>query len=107
MTTSLPKPAPLPSSNERRYAASRPAHLRAARFDALLLVGTTPGGYEIGYNDDACDLQSEVTAHLSAGTYYVTIEAYEGCGDYVLEIAEGSGRSTGSRADDHAAEIEQ
>jgi hypothetical protein len=65
--------------------------LCGSSYDTYLFVGTTPGDGDIGSNDDACGFQSRLTASLSAGTYYVTIEGFTSgtCGDYVLEIYEG------------------
>jgi hypothetical protein len=57
-------------------------------YDTYLFIGTTCCGQEIGYNDDFCGLQSEMTQMLSAGTYYVAVEGYSGCGSYVLNIFE-------------------
>jgi len=61
-------------------------------FDTYLFVGDALCSSDIGYNDDFCNpnsLQSQVTANLSAGTYYVTVEAYgsTSCGQYTLCIA--------------------
>jgi len=83
-------------SEEHVYEVSIPTagnwiiSLCGSSYDTYLFVGTTPGGSEIGSNDDACGLQSELTANLSPGTYYVTVEGYSssGCGDYVLAIEE-------------------
>jgi len=60
--------------------------LCGSAFDTYLFVGTTRCGQEIGYNDDFCGLQSELTASVTAGTYYVTVEGYSTCGDYVLNV---------------------
>ncbi|MBN2541874.1 choice-of-anchor J domain-containing protein, partial [bacterium] len=59
-------------------------------FDTWLAVGTTCCGDEIGTNDDLCGVQSLVTVYLTAGIYYVTIEGYEACGDFTLDIYECS-----------------
>jgi hypothetical protein len=55
-------------------------------FDTWLAVGTTLCGEEVGWNDDYCGLQSELTAFITAGTYFVDVESYIDCGDYILEI---------------------
>lgn len=62
--------------------------LCGSTFDTYLYVGTTRCGQEIGYNDDYCGLQSELSAAVNAGYYYVTVEAYgtTQCGDYVLNV---------------------
>ena len=58
-------------------------------FDTWMAVGTTCCGDELGYNDDACGVQSEMTLMgLAAGTYYVDIEGYSGCGAYELDVYE-------------------
>ncbi len=64
--------------------------LCGSAFDTYLFVGTTPCGQEVGYNDDYCGLQSQLSADITAGLYYVTVEAYGStqCGDYVLNIWE-------------------
>ncbi|MEE9555233.1 MAG: GEVED domain-containing protein [candidate division Zixibacteria bacterium] len=57
-------------------------------FDTYLFVGTECCTDDVGYNDDACGLQSEVAAFVAAGTYYVTIDAFSTstCGDYTLNV---------------------
>lgn len=55
-------------------------------YDTYLFVGTTCCGQENGANDDFCGLQSQLTAVITAGTYYVAIEGFSGCGYYVLNI---------------------
>jgi len=60
--------------------------LCGSSFDTWLAVGTTLCGEEIGYNDDYCGLQSQLTVSLAAGVYYVDVEGYSGCGDYILDI---------------------
>jgi hypothetical protein len=60
----------------------------ASSYDTYLFVGETCCGQEIGYNDDACGLQSRIIAYVSAGMYYVDIEGYSGCGSYVLDVYE-------------------
>jgi hypothetical protein len=59
-------------------------------FDTYLYVGTHGCTADIGYNDDYCGLQSQLEADITAGTYYVDIEAYSEytCGNYVLTIWE-------------------
>ncbi len=60
--------------------------LCASSYDTWLVIGTALCGEEVGWNDDFCGLQSELTAFVPAGTYYVDVEGYSGCGDYILEI---------------------
>jgi hypothetical protein len=63
--------------------------LCGSSFDTYLLVGTTPGGDEIGADDDGCPgLQSKLTANLPAGTYYATVEGWSrgSCGEYALNV---------------------
>ncbi len=61
-------------------------------YDTKLAIGTTCCSEDIGYNDDAAcakgrALQSEVTATITAGTYFVTVDGYNGAtGDYELYI---------------------
>lgn len=59
-------------------------------FDTMLFVGTTRCGQEIGYNDQFCDMGSQVNVHIPAGDYYVTIEGYSpaDCGQYVLNVVQ-------------------
>ncbi len=46
-------------------------------WDTYLYLTTAPcGGSIIAQNDDACGLQSSVTAALAPGTYYINVEAY-------------------------------
>ena len=68
------------------WAANWTFSLCGSAFDTYLYLGTTYCGQEIGYNDDFCGLQSEITAYLEPGYYYATIEGYSGCGDYVLDV---------------------
>lgn len=62
--------------------------LCGSAYDTVLIIGTNPGGFDVGVNDDSCGLQSELTVLLDAGTYYVTIEGFASfhCGNYVLTI---------------------
>jgi hypothetical protein len=86
----------LRASEEHEYEVAIPNDgtwtfsLCGSAFDTYLFVGTTICGQEVGYNDDYCGLQSQLTADVTAGLYYVTIEAYGStqCGDYVLNIWE-------------------
>jgi hypothetical protein len=61
--------------------------LCGSAYDTYMYVGTTPCGQEVGYNDDYCSVQSQLSADITAGIYYVDVEGYSGaCGDYVLNI---------------------
>jgi hypothetical protein len=64
--------------------------LCGSSFDTYLFVGTSICGLEVGYNDDYCGLQSQLTAYVTAGLYYVTVEAFGSteCGEYVLNVWE-------------------
>jgi hypothetical protein len=47
----------------------------------------TTGGVEIGANDDACGLQSELVVALDPGTYWLVVEGYSSAsGNYSLDI---------------------
>ena len=46
-------------------------------WDTYLYLRTAPcGGSSIAINDDACGLQSEITAQLQPGTYYIHVEGF-------------------------------
>ena len=59
-------------------------------YDTYLFVGTTCCGAELGSNDDWCGngLQSYLEFPIAAGTYYVAVEGFSGCGSYELNIYE-------------------
>ena len=62
---------------------------RAATWDTYLYLGTTLCGDELGENNDACGWQSEIAAELTAGAYFVAIEADgDSCGEYALDVFE-------------------
>jgi hypothetical protein len=72
------------------YAGNWTFSLCGSAYDTKLAIGTTICGEEIGYNDDACGLQSEVTANIAAGVYYVVVDGFSTyCGNYVLNIWRG------------------
>jgi hypothetical protein len=74
----------LPSSGEWTFS------LCASDYDTKLMVGATCCSDDVGYNDDSCGLQSEITANLPAGAYYVVVDGYgAACGDYTLSITGG------------------
>ncbi len=57
-------------------------------YDTWLEVGTSVCANDIGSVDDFCGLQSEITATISTGTYYVSVEGWGGgCGNYILDIS--------------------
>ncbi|MCF7920863.1 MAG: carboxypeptidase regulatory-like domain-containing protein [Candidatus Cloacimonetes bacterium] len=62
--------------------------LCGSSFDTKLYVYDECGAAYIGYNDDSCGMQSEITfATLGVGTYYVEVMGYSSYyGDYVLNI---------------------
>ena len=62
--------------------------LCGSSFDTLLTVGTTECSDDLGCNDDACSTQSLLTLSLTAGDYYVAVEGYSTCGDYILDVYE-------------------
>ncbi|HVP10608.1 MAG TPA: hypothetical protein VMV94_05390, partial [Phycisphaerae bacterium] len=63
--------------------------LCGSTFDTYMFVGTSCCGAELGYNDDYCNYQSQMTfTELAAGTYYMDIEGYSGCGSYVFNVHE-------------------
>jgi|GEM_PF-2139454 len=57
-------------------------------FDTWMALGTDCCLEDLAYNDDACGVQSEIVILLDAGTYYVDIEGYSTCGDFILEITQ-------------------
>jgi hypothetical protein len=61
-----------------------------ANWDTYLYLTTAPcGGSVIAFNDDNCGLQSSITASLSTGTYYVSIEGFSSFskGAFTLDIS--------------------
>ena len=70
-------------------------------FDTYIFLGTECGLGDIASNDDFCGLQSQVSADLTAGLYWVTIEAFGSaqCGDYILEITKPVGPNNDNCAD--------
>ena len=74
----------LRTSQDRIYEISVPcagtynfSTCGGASWDTYLYLTTAPcGGETIALNDDACGLQSSVTAALAPGTYYVAVEAF-------------------------------
>jgi|GEM_PF-3879429 len=70
--------------------------LCGSTFDTYMFLGTTLCGEEVGYNDDFCGVQSELTVTITAGTYYVDVEGYSDCGDYVLNVFDALAPPTGA-----------
>jgi len=74
----------LRSSNDRVYAVTVPCAgnysfttCGGASWDTYLYLRTAPcGGSSIAINDDACGLQSRVSAYLQPGTYYIHVEGF-------------------------------
>jgi hypothetical protein len=62
-----------------------------AAWDTYLYLGYGFCSSDIALDDDGCGtLQSRITAFLSAGTYFLTLEGFSetGCGDYQLYVYE-------------------
>ena len=87
----------LRSSNDRVYAVNVTcagsytfSMCGGASWDTYLYLSTQPcGGSLIALNDDACGLQSSITATLGVGTYYVSVEAYSSfsSGAFTLNVS--------------------
>lgn len=60
-----------------------------ATWDTYLYLSTSCCGPSIALNDDACGLQSSITATLAPGTYFVTVEAFSTgtTGTYTLDVS--------------------
>jgi hypothetical protein len=59
-------------------------------YDTRIVIGSDCCTEDLGMNDDACGLQSEVVlTDLTAGTYYVMVEGFAtaSAGDYTLTIS--------------------
>jgi hypothetical protein len=61
-----------------------------ATWDTYMYLGSSLCGTDIAYNDDYCGLVSQITqVPLTAGNYYVLVEAYStACGPYALDVWE-------------------
>lgn len=59
-----------------------------ATWDTYLYLSNSCCGASVALNDDACSVQSRITSVLTAGTYYVTIEAFSSgtTGAYTLDV---------------------
>jgi hypothetical protein len=57
-------------------------------YDTYIFLGTDRCTQDIGYDDDFCGLQSQLTVYLTAGHYFLTIEGYccSECGNYLLNV---------------------
>jgi hypothetical protein len=56
-------------------------------FDTVLFLGTSCCDGSLAVNDDSCGLQSSITANLTPGIYFVTVEGFGGAaGAYTLTI---------------------
>jgi hypothetical protein len=57
-------------------------------YDTYIFLGTDCCTQDIGYNDDYCGLQSQLSVFLTAGHYFLTIEGYccSECGNYLLNV---------------------
>jgi len=55
-------------------------------FDTWIALGSDCCLSDLAYNDDGCGLQSEIIIYLPAGAYYVDIEGYNTCGEFILEV---------------------
>jgi hypothetical protein len=69
-----------------------------ASWDTYLYLGTQPCGGVIASNDDACGLQSSITANLNIGIYYLVVEGFSSssAGAYVLNVTGGGTPVTGN-----------
>jgi len=87
----------LRSSNDRVYAVNIPCNgsytfstCGGASWDTYLYLRSAPcGGSSIALNDDACGLQSSVTAILTPGTYYIHVEGFSSAsqGSFNLNVS--------------------
>jgi len=71
--------------------------LCGSSFDTYLYLSTGVNSGVISSNDDFCALQSQLSANLSAGTYYVTVEAFSSTttGAFTLNVT-GTDTPSGS-----------
>jgi hypothetical protein len=68
-----------------------------ASWDTYLFLSSAVNSGVIASNDDFCSLQSQISANLSAGTYYVTVEAFSSTttGAFTLNVT-GTDTPSGS-----------
>lgn len=101
-------------SEEHVYAVTIPSSgtwtfsLCGSGYDTFMLVGTLPGAYDVGYDDDGCGYwygPSSLTVTIPAGTYFVDVEGYYpwDCGDYVLVVSPPSSRFWSAAAEANAS----
>ncbi|MBN2541281.1 hypothetical protein JXI42_00285 [bacterium] len=65
--------------------------LCGSAYDTKIGIGTSCCSTDVGYNDDYCGLQSEVTVSIPSGTYYVVVDGFgSACGDYTLQIGDST-----------------
>ncbi|MGB0883005.1 MAG: hypothetical protein ACPGSO_08615, partial [Vicingaceae bacterium] len=59
-----------------------------ATWDTYLYLSNSCCGGSVALNDDACSVQSRITSVLTAGTYYITVEAFSSgtTGAYTLDV---------------------
>jgi hypothetical protein len=60
----------------------------AQNWNSYIFLGSSPCGDDVGSNNGYCDRHSLILANISAGTYYLTIEAIYACGEYQLDVFE-------------------
>jgi hypothetical protein len=61
-----------------------------AAWDTYMYIGNACCSSNLGINDDACGLQSQITAAMGPGTIYVTIEGFgsSSAGTYTLNVSQ-------------------
>jgi len=74
------------------YDADWTFELCNGSFDSEIGVGTSVCSTDIGQDDDGCGFlfgPSQLTAALTAGTYYVTVDGFSGtdCGPFTLNVS--------------------
>jgi len=70
-----------------------------ANWDTYLYLSTSPcGGSTLAFNDDFCGLQSQMSAFLNVGTYYLTVEGFStgSEGPYAISVNGGGTPITGN-----------
>jgi hypothetical protein len=74
--------------------------LCGSSFDTYLYLSSGVNSGVISFNDDFCSLQSQLSANLSAGAYYITVEGYSSTttpGAFTLNVT-GTDTPSGSAA---------
>lgn len=61
-------------------------------WDTYLYLSTSCCGSDVSLNDDFCGLQSQISTVITAGVYYLTVEAYSSgsSGTYTLNVSSGA-----------------